>query len=293
MLKFGLKEGRNADAAIAAESLIAWVDMVADAARALDKDAAVRVELLGRDEGSLKQLLRIVEDTAHTVSEGANEYPYLKKAAIGLAIAISTATLSVYVGQALEPDVQTVELSEPDRETFKEMNRLLAEDVATSKAAMRFYRSVDRDPAITSVEVSNSHQGSPTVIIPRSEFAMRSGMWSPAEEEALEEVRRETWDVVLLQAPFYSSPRHWAFARDGVRFSAQMQDAIFLQAITEGTLPISLHEGVAMTVEVEYRLRQSGPVLDYVPDSRKIVRVLSPRPAGLSASLAGADDPKK
>jgi hypothetical protein len=292
VLQFGLEEGRNADAVIAAEALIAWVDTVRDAARALDPTHDIRVELLGREEGSLRQLLRLVDDQVGIISDGADEYPYLKKAAIGLAVVIGTSGLSTYIGESLKPQVQQVSLSAKDRALFEDMTAKIKADPATAKSAERFYKVVERDRAISNVQIANGFDEPPAATVLRNEFAFRSGVWAPETTAPVEEARHETWPVVLLQAPFYNSPRHWMFYRDGMKFSAQMQDAIFLQAITDRTIPITLQEGVTMTVEVEWRERLNGQIWEYVPDSRKIVRVLSPRPVARSPDL-DAGNPKE
>jgi hypothetical protein len=289
VLQLGLVEGRNADAAVAAESLLAWIDLARDAARAIDPYADVRVELLGREEGSLRQLLRLVDDHAKAISDGADEFPYLKKAAIGLAIATATAGLTTFVEQTLQPAAQPVSLSDADRELLRGMTEAVKEDTEVSRSTMRFYRALERDPAVTNVVVKTARGGAPLVVVDRSEFAMRGGLYSPEAEPAPEEVKHETWSVVLMHAPFYASTRHWGFSRDGLRFSAKMTDLEFLQAIVDRTVPISLHEGVRMEVLVEWRERFEGKAWRYVPDSRRIVRVISPRPAG----PAPADHPEE
>jgi hypothetical protein len=57
-----------------------------------------------------------------------------------------------------------------------------------------------------------------------------------------------------------------------------MSDAIFLAALKDGRIPLTLQEGVIMRVEVEWKETLNGQVWDMVPRSRRIVRVLSPAP---------------
>ena len=278
VLQYDLKEGRNADAQAAAESLLAWIDLARDAARAIDPYSDIRVELLAREEGSLKQLLRLVDDHIATISEGANEFPYLKKTAIGLAIAIATSGLQIAIEKTFEDPVQNVALSPADRELLQGMTQAIRESAEASKSAMRFFRAIERDPAVTDVKVRTSEDSTPLVVVDRAEFALRGGLFVPEAAPQPDETKRAVWSVVLLTAPFYASSRHWRFSRDGTPVSAQMADLAFLQAIVDGTVPISLHEGVRMEVEVEWKERMVGRVPITVPDSRKIVRVISPRP---------------
>lgn len=290
VLQLGLKDGRNADAAVAAESLLAWIDLARDAARAIDPYADIRVELIAREEGSLKQILKLIDDHAAIISAGADHFPYLKKAAIGLAIAVATAGLSTFVEQALDTDVQDVALSQTDRDLLRGMTDAIRESADASRSAMRFYRALDRDPAITNVVVKQAgDHGAAIVTIDRAQFAMRGGLYTSEAAPPAEQTRSEIWSVVLMQAPFYVSARHWGFSRDGVRFSAQMADLEFLQAITDKTIPIGLQEGVRMEIKVEWKERELGKAWEYVPDSRKVVQVLSPRPTGRSAT----DEPEK
>ena len=289
VLQLGLKEGRNADASVAAESLLAWIDLARDAARAIDPYADIRVELLGREAGSLKQILKLVDDHAATISKGADEFPYLKKAAIGLAISVATSGLSAFVQDGLKPPVENVALSAKDRELLQGMTKAIREDAHVARSTMRFYRALEQDPAITKVEVLDGSSSTPLSDVDRAEFAIRGGLYRPEQDPEPEETRREAWSVVLMHAPFYASARHWGFSRDGVRFTAQMADLRFLQGIVDRTLDIGLHEGVRMNVEVEWKERREGAAWIYVPDSRKIVRVLS---FGL-APAPPADDPEK
>src|SRR3546814_17968937 len=94
--------------------------------------------------------------------------------------------------------------------------------------------------------------------VPRIEFATRSGVW--AEEPQLEAItakRTAVWDVVLIKPVLIPEPRRWRFAREGLEFSALMQDASVLQAIHDKTLPMQLAEGVMMKVEMNYRESRS------------------------------------
>ena len=290
VLQYDLAKGRNADAQAAAESLLAWIDLARDAARAIDPYADIRVELLARKEGSLKQFLRLVDDHVATISAGANEFPYLKKTAIGLAIAVATSGLNLAIEKTFDDPVQNVGLSSEDRQLLKGMTDAIRDSAEASRSAMRFFRAIERDPAVTDVKVRTSEHGAPIVVVDRPQFAIRGGLFTPEVAPTPDEIKRDVWSVVLLNAPFYASSRHWRFSRDGTPFVAQMADVGFLQAIVDGTVPISLHEGVRMDVEVEWKERLVGKVPITVPDSRKIMRVLSPRPGEALPSPDGPEE---
>jgi hypothetical protein len=99
-------------------------------------------------------------------------------------------------------------------------------------------------------------------------------------ESATEKTVTAIWNVVLVKPTLDHRPRNWRFDRDGVEFSAKMTDRAFLDAIPTGRVPITLQEGVMMVVEVQYTERLNGQVWEYVANTRKVTKVISPRPSG-------------
>lgn len=293
-LTLGLKPGRNANAAVVAEALAAWVLLVGEAAKAIDPLDPVVVELVGLEEGSLKlrQLLRRAEGIANDISAGADEYPTLKAIAIGMAAATATAAIGVGIEKVLEDPVQEVRLSKEDRELLQNQVAKVNDSVAVQHASRRFYQAIERDPAVTEIVVLEGPEDIPVVRVPREEFSDRGGLWQ-IEEEIVESERttRDVWDVVLLKAPFLHKPRRWTFLRDGILFSARMDDAHFLRAIRDGRVPITLQEGVMMRIEVEFKERQKGQVWRALDSSRRVTRVVAPLP--LPSPLPLAHSPKK
>ncbi|CAA9484585.1 MAG: hypothetical protein AVDCRST_MAG39-253 [uncultured Sphingomonadaceae bacterium] len=131
VLTFGLEPGRNINARIAAVALLAWNDLVREAALAVDPRDRLVIELLPIERGSFRfpQILRYAEDAAKDVAEGAGDYPYLKKAALALA----TLTLGGFIGaiaqEALQDDVQKVRLIEMDPQVFGEQGAQQVEEM--------------------------------------------------------------------------------------------------------------------------------------------------------------------
>lgn len=121
----------------------------------------------------------------------------------------------------------------------------------------------------------------PAVIIPKSQFPEKSGLWSEQIEGSTEKTVTAIWTVVLVKPTLDHRPRNWRFARDGVEFSAKMTDRSFLEAIPAGRVPITLQEGIMMVIEVQYTERLNGQIWEYVPSTRKVTKVVSPRPSGL------------
>jgi hypothetical protein len=253
-LRFGLNEGRNANALYAAESLAAWVHLATEAAQAIDPADRVVVELVGITEGSLqfRQILRRIDQTIGDLAAGADEYPHLKAVAIGMAATVAVGTTQVAIERALAPTIQTVSLSDHDRELLTGMRDKIEKSERVKHASKRFLQSVERDPAISEVTVAED-DGEPMMSIQRENFPSRDALWEIQELPPLERTTRDSWDVVLLKASFMNRPARWMFSRDSLNFTAKMDDKAFLAAIRDGRVPITLQEGVLMRIEVEFK----------------------------------------
>lgn len=291
-LRFGLSEGRNANALYAAESLAAWIHLATEAARAIDPSDRVVIELVGITEGSLqfKQVLKKLDQTLGDISAGADEYPHIKAIAIGMAATVAVGTTHVAIDRAMTPTVQTVSLSDEDRELLVGMRNKVEQSERVRHASKRFLQSVERDPAISEVTVAED-DNELIVAIPRENFPSRDELWGIEELPPVERVTRDDWDVVLVKASFVNRPARWMFSRDGLNFSAKMDDKAFLSAIRDGRVPITLQEGVMMKIEVEFKEQQDGQIWKALDTTRRVVRVISPQP--LSQSLTATDNPKK
>jgi hypothetical protein len=291
-LRFGLNEGRNANALYAAESLAAWVHLTTEAAKVLDPSDRVIVELVGITEGSLqfKQILKKIDQTIADISSGADEYPHLKAVAIGMAATVAVGTTEVAIERAVTPNIQVVSLSDTDRKLLKEMRGKIDNSERVRHASRRFLQSVERDPAITEVTVSED-DSEPMVVIGRDNFPGRDALWEIEDIPPAERITRDNWDVVLVKASFVNRPARWMFSRDGLNFSAKMDDRAFLSAIRDGRVPITLQEGVMMRIEVEFKEQQEGQIWRALDSTRRVVRVVSPQP--LAQTLAASDNPKK
>ena len=178
----------------------------------------------------------------------------------------------------MAPTEQVVRLSDHDRELIVRGEERAAADPAVKEANQRFYRTLESDTAITGVGVAEDWDSRPKIIVPRSQFSERGGLWELEEVEADKRRRYDVRDVILLRPNLVSKPRTWTFMRDGLPFTAKVTDTRFLTALGDGRLPLTLQEGVTMRVEVEYLEELDGQVWTPIKGSRKVVRVLSPTP---------------
>lgn len=287
ILHLELVPGQQADAELAGQALIAWTHLLREIGKQISPNEELQVDLLGIAEGSLKlrQAVRWVERGLASISDGADQFPHLKKSAATLGLLALGAGINLMV----MPDVQEVRLSDEDRIILEGKDLEIINAPAVQSASEAFFNVVQRDPAISEVAVAETLDAPPIATVPRSQFAERGGLWSLEREEdqsaASSQTITDVWDVVIVKPAAVSKPRAWRFSRDGLEFSALMNDQSFLEAIRDGRVPINLQEGVIMKVRVTYRERLEGQVWQYVPQSRKIVAVLSPQPLPGRATL--------
>jgi hypothetical protein len=280
VLHFDTVPGTYPDTVIAAQALIDWVDLAHKAAAAIAPSERLVIEIVGVKEGSSRfpQLLRWLNEQGEALDDIWKAYPHLKRFVVGSAHVLATSTVAAAVTLAMQPDQQTVSLSEADRALLRPLQERVAASPDVQAASRKFYRTIEVDKAITGVGVAPDWESRPALIVPRSEFHERGGLWDMEEDGPAEEYRHAIWEVVLLRPNLVSKPQPWQFSRDGFKFSAQMADAHFLVALREGRVPLNMQEGVIMRVEVEYKERLIGQVWEAVPQSRRVTRVLSPAP---------------
>lgn len=274
VLHFETQKGRYPNTEIAALALLDWVALLKAAIAVVDPHQQLEIEIAGVAPGSTRfpQILRFVDKQLGFVKSAWDDYPQLKSVIAGSAHTLFAAGVGGLVSLALLPDEQTVRLSDQDKALLERVGGA----PQVQEASKRFYKTLERDPEIRGVGVADSWDARPSVIVPRSEFPERSGVWVMGAEDVAERTQGAVWDVVLLKPALISTPQSWQFMRDGLKFSAKMYDARFLEAIREGTVPLSLQEGVMMKVEIEYTERLNGQIWEPVQNSRRIVRVLSP-----------------
>ena len=193
--------GEYPETATAAEALLDWVALVRAAVAAVSPNETFSIEIVGVTPGSSRfpQLLKWGDDQFALIKSAWDEYPSLKKVIVGSAHTLVTGTVTALIAQAVAPHEQLVRLSDVDRRMLSGLQRDVASDPATQAASKRFYRTILRDKAITGVGVADDWQKRPEIIVPRQEFAERSGLWDAQQDADEEETRVAEWDVVLLR----------------------------------------------------------------------------------------------
>jgi len=285
-LRFELEASRSPDADHVADALKAWVEIVRTAGSVIDPDSEIRVELVAVQPGSQKFLLALkkAEEFADNVTKGASDYPLLSKAAMALGALVGGTLIS----NAVTPDPR---IPEDQMDVFVGLQNELRESNELERQSQRFYGILQEEPAIAGIEVLRGPEQTPFYRVPRREFSERSGMWGP-EAQVVYEPRSRTarWKVTLIKAVFVPKPRRWTFSRDGLEFSATMEDPRVLEAIRNRNLPIKIAEGVSMEVEVTYREEYDGKAWVPIAESRRVTKLLKPLPPPPVTPLFGSPD---
>lgn len=279
ILKFEIVEGRVPSAEVVARALLAWIDMLKVAGSVIEPDAELDVGLTGVESGSdiFKLSLRMAEGVAGQVIDGMQEYPLVSKAALALAGLVGTTVFTVALTSAITPDPR---IPDDQMEVFREQNRLMEESNDLRREQQRFYGILHEEPAIERIDVLRGYDRQPIYSIPYNEFAERSGLWTgePEEESMPSKTVTVTWDVILIKPVLKPERRRWQFMRDGIEFSAKMDDAAFLEALSAKSLGIQMAEGVRMRIEVKYREEFDGTTWLPIKGSHRVTRVLEPSP---------------
>lgn len=280
ILRFEVAEGQTPDAEKIAHALLAWIDLMKVAGDVVMPGSRVEVGLAGVEDGSdiFKLTLRHCEDFAEHLTSGMKEFPLVARATMALGGMIGSTVIGAVIADAIIPDPR---IPADQMATFERNTKLLEESVELQKQQMRFYGILHEEPAVSIFEVIRPYDSRVIYRIPRHEFADRSGLWSGDNDVIVQSTtatRTATWDVVLIKPVLVPEPRRWLFARDGIEFSALMNDKEFLQAIHDKTLPVRMAEGIRMKLEVKYREQLDGQAWVPVLYSHRVSRVLDPLP---------------
>lgn len=276
-LYFELRPGEKADLEVAAAAALAWAEGVKAAARVLDPDAEVRIELIDATESSLgintvlKWLEKNIEPHLERIERGGHRLPRTRKLAIGLAVMLVVTgpqTWDFYFGG--EP------FTAEDREALNTILEQTRSDPDVKAARKKFYKTIERDPAISGVGIKERPKDAPVALVPSNQFAEGGGLW---EAEELVEARTtyHVLEVVLVKPALVHTPRAWTFRIDGLpEFEAVMRDETVLAAIKEGGLPGLMREGITMKVRLQVKEVFVDGEWRVVRGGRSIVRVLEP-----------------
>ncbi len=278
-LYFGLKDGETADLEIISQAAIDWVETLRALAQATNPGTDVKVELLTVDKGSnvfntiVEWFDRNIEPTLERIEKGAEKAPpRSRKLLLGLAsftLVTAIPTYDAYFGD---------DFDENDRSTLKRIEEQTKSDPAVRTARRKLFRTLEREPSITSVAIKDEPTGTEISIVRSNHFAEEAGLFDPQQADVPERITRPVLEVVLVKPALLHTPRTWTFKPDGLpEFDAVMRDAKVLAAIQEKGFPAKMREGVRMTIRLEVKEVQIDGEWKLIRGGRSVMRVISPK----------------
>jgi hypothetical protein len=274
-LYFGLAKGQRADLEVIAEAALEWVASVRAAARDIDPNAHIRIELIDAVESSIRlnTVLEWLEAQLSRIDEGSGKYWRLRKVAIALAIFVPTVgypTWDFYFGH----DKFTVE----DRKALHELLDQVKKNPEVGAHRQKFFNKVERDHSITVVGVSEGHGEKPMVEVPRDQFAERTGVWQILSDDEGSRTTYPVVDVILVSPVLIPTPRSWRFQTEGLpEFNATMKDRKFLAALEHDHVKERLRVGIKMTVRLEIKEKKVDGAWVVQRKGRSVIEVISPK----------------
>lgn len=278
-LYFGLKSGQNADLEIISSAAIAWVETLRALAQAVDPESDIRVSLVDVEQGSnvyntvVEWFDRKIEPHLDRVVKGYERTPPRSRKLI-LGLAVFTVTTAIPTYDAYFGD----DFGEEDREMLRRIEHECSSNAAVETARQKFYRTVEREPAVTLVSIKENATSEAIVAVNSADFPAESGLFSMQEGDVPERVTPALLEVVLVKPALVHTPRTWTFKPDGLpEFEAVMRDAKVLQAIQDRGFPMAFKEGVRMTIRIEVREVLVNGQWKLVRGGRSVMRVITPK----------------
>ncbi|MDO9370533.1 MAG: hypothetical protein Q7T68_18350 [Sphingopyxis sp.] len=270
-IKFELAPDRSADLEIISEAAIAWVEALRAAAQAVDADSDVRVRLIDVERRSA--LYNVVGDWFDRAAEKWEAAP--KRTKLIRALTIFTVVSGYPTYQAFFGDG----FGQEDRDAIARIEKVCVENPAVTTARQRFFRVLEREPAVTAVHLKEGPDAPPYVTVQASEFAEAGGLFEPEEELPAERIGQTVMEVVLVKAALLSKPRAWTFKLEGFgEFDAVMRDAKVLQSMGDkGHGLQNLKEGMRLTVRLETKEILHNGKWRPARGGRSIMRVITPK----------------
>ncbi|WP_129792590.1 hypothetical protein [Sphingosinicella sp. CPCC 101087] len=276
-LYFKLKEQETADLEIISAAAIAWVETLRAVAQAIDPESDVKVELVDVDQSSaifntlVDWFERNVDPHLERIARGYDRQPRSRKLLLALALfTITTAypTYDVYFGDTF---------TEEDREMLRRIEEQTRHHPAVVTARSKFYRTVEREPAVVGVGIKEKPKDEPIVFLDRKSFPYDDGLFT-VEEDTPARVTQTVLEVVLVKPALVHTPRSWTFKPDGLpEFDAVMRDARVLHAIQTKGFPEQMREGIRMTIRIETREVLEDGRWRLMRGGRSVMRVIDPK----------------
>jgi len=249
-LYFDLEPGQVADLEVIARASLAFVAATQEAAYLIDPSLDLRVELSSGTEGSLSlnAILRNLRDKkGESITLGA------------IALIVVSWLSHHAMDYAFEKGADLITGKEEHAKQFtaeqrKELQEIVGHALDRKvghEQVQRFYREIERDPAIRGVGATTLHDVRPEQIVPRSEFARRAGQGVPSIQTVNRRVTTERVRLILISPVLLPGNRRWKFRSTQGEFGAAIKDSEFTNRVLSGTTAVRMKAGIEMMVDLE------------------------------------------
>ncbi|MEQ8603520.1 MAG: hypothetical protein RIB45_09380 [Marivibrio sp.] len=271
-LYLDLAPDRHPDIETVARAMIEFKSGLKEITDILDPNVVVSVGLVKTDEGSLS-----IQALITFVKRNSKKYTD-KRTIAGVVIAtgfwfgagvaeyiVENALDAAGVGEAIENVVKDMGLASDDENTEQEeiseeqIQRIiektleLIEKRDRAPTPQRTFRILQRDDAVIGAGIRlSSDPAGPVTIVPRSEFARRSGAGEDIhiESDTKRVSHSEEW-VYLISPVLVQEKRRWKFSGSRGEFGAYVKDEEFLSKLLRGDFHLEMVTGIKMYVQME------------------------------------------
>jgi hypothetical protein len=265
-LYIALQPDSRGDLEVISRAAIAWSQAIREAAFIVDPFLEIRVELVSGTEGSinLNSLIRALRGAASDPKK-------LKALALGIAGYFLAqgggwvvgkgydALWALVVSHVGQEAVQTMSEHEK-REIEQIVTRIVDAKLPREKAA-GVYAELAKDSAVTGVGVSLKPGAKPPFVVPRSEFAERSGVQSVVEEVVDRRTQTDALTLTLLAPVLSDGEYKWKFQLGSTTVWAIMDDPDFKARLQPGSNAAPrMVTGIRMNVDMETTQERKGGV---------------------------------
>jgi hypothetical protein len=270
-LYLDLDPGEKADLEVVAKASLAFAAAIKELAYLLDPSIEIKIELTSGTEGSLSlnSVLKAIKD--------ASDQPVTLKA-------LAITSILWFGGQIATHEVQkwldaeigpSPTMSDADAAKVADMVTKAMEKKIAQRQVQQVYRELAKDPHIKGVGATLKPATKPTVIVPRSQFAERSGGTQIEEVIVTKRERTTEEHVTLIKPVLLKAHRRWRFSYRHGEFSAPILDDEFLERLYDGKLGINLAGGIEMDVKLQTIEEFRDNV--WVITGRNVLKVLDTR----------------
>lgn len=249
-LYLDLEPGQVADMEVVARASLAFAAAVRALAAEIDPFLEIRIELASGTEGSLS-LNSILRNLRNHKGEA------ITLGAIALIVLswFGNHLLDYGFDKAMElidgKEEQGQQFTPEQRQELKAIVDGAVERGVAIGHAESVYREIERDPAIKGVGATSIAGQRPAVVIPRSQFAERSGARITNMQTAERRTKVEYIRVGLISPVLLQSNRRWKFRSSQGEFGAPVKDENFIRSVVLGTTSVRMRAGIEMDIELE------------------------------------------